>query len=904
MMSELQPIDVEELKKLLNFMRETGKDRIKVMVLTLNFRNVLYKLGYSDKDLISIQEIEEYLEKTSGGITKNLGENIHQLTNSPRFTKRLGEKQKAVHQFTKLHQTVGEDFGENGEKIKSEIMTWLEAIGKVINNADRPARKLAIYLLLKNKEMFDPDLRKELAQFGAAFSRNKEQYKVGTINNVISFIRNSPHVWSSKDPATGMFVYRLKDETVKAIVEKFQAIMKEQEIIQRQEELKQGEREKIIEAIIDFYDVVYKQKIIDLAVLVNRKFLLIDWEKLRSYNPELAEFVIENPKEAVECFETALKIFRKDHLFLDPGEYVVHFTNVGEPVRVKDLRDKQFGKMVTVRAMVSGVSSKKKLFYEKMVFVCRDCGWEKVLIQNPIAKVEWPVRCEACGSKNIKVDEKKSEVKDIIFFSLQDMVEDLGNKEQPSKVSAYMLRPHVSLAPGDRVLVTGVLKDTVHREKKQLSDMVLEVLHVDFIDDFGVGELSEEDVIEINKLKDKYGDDLPDAVTRSLAPQIFADKKLLPELWFFKKAIVYAIASPKELGPGDERMWIHVLAVGDKGTGKSRIIRDIKNITVAVYGEGGNVSGAGLIGMPEREELTGEWVFRGGLMVRANGHVLALDEFEKAKPEDYARMHGGMSYGTVEFSKASISTTLKTMESVVAVANPMGGYFNDFKGVFEQITLPSSLLDRFDVIFIIRLPKDPAVIEAIYDHQERFENGEITREIPEELLRKFFLYVRELRPEFTKEAYQEIKRFGLMVNKALMNAGFKYSMRLRGILKRLSIANAQLRLSDKVELKDVLAAEEVFTAAIKSWGDGDVDWSVFGEIEAQASREELELLQKVEEAFEKLHEYYVRIPEHEVLSLLGEMGLDKEKARYALEIASRRGLVVSEKGEWWLTSRA
>ncbi|GAB6134533.1 minichromosome maintenance protein MCM [Thermococcus prieurii] len=886
---KLTPSDFEELKELIDFMREMGRDKVKVMTLTLNFRNVLYKLGYSDKDMISTQEIEKHVK-----------ESWEKYFPNSQFPETSQDEIKASGNTFPISQTVSQTDDQVGESMD----LWLEAIGKVINTADRPVKRLAVYLLLRNKEMFDPDLRRELAQLGTIFSRKKEPYDSNTIAKAISFVRNSPHVWSSKDPTTGMFVYRLKEKTAKKIIDTLQIILKEKEVLQKQEELKQADREKVIEAAIDFYENVYKQKIIELTTFTHKDYLLVDWQELRSYNPELAEYVVENPEDAIDAFETALKIFRRDRLFLEPGDYAVHFTNVGEPVRVKNLKDRQLGKMVTVRAMVSGVTSKKKLFYRKMVFVCQDCGWETARIQDPIAKVEWPAKCEACGSRNIKVDPKKSEVRDIVFFALQDMVEDLGNKEQPSKVSAYMLRPHASLAPGDRVLVTGILRDTIHKDRRQNNDMVLEVLHVEFLDDIGVGELSEEDIAEIKKLKEKYGDELPDAVARSLAPGIFADPKLLPELWFFKKAIVYAIASPKELGPGDERLWIHVLAVGDKGTGKSRIIRDIKNVTVAVYGEGGNVSGAGLIGMPEREELTGEWVFRGGLMVRANGFVLALDEFEKAKADDYARMHGGMSYGTVDFSKASISTTLKTMESVIAAANPVGGYFNDYKGVFEQITLPSSLLDRFDVIFILRQPKDPKVIEAIYDHQEKFEKGLITREIPEDLLRKFFLYVRELRPEFTDEAYREIKRFGLMVNKALVNAGFKYSMRLRGILKRLSLANALLRLSERVELKDVLAAEEVFTAAIRSWGDKDVDWSILGQIEAQASKEELELLEKVEAVFKKLHEYYTIIPESEIIEALEDLGLDSEKARYALELAHERGLVVEREKGWILASRA
>ena len=876
---------------LLQMLKEKGKTEVEVAALPNSLKTIALNLGYDEDDTIPIPQLEEYIHTSLDMDTKNI--QVSKSIQNPSDTASSGISR---------YPTGGTTKNSEEKAGKEDISVLLKAIREVIDTIDRPYKVVPFYVLLTQDEISAQELKELTLKWSGELIG--QQLSHNSLKMAMVAVNNSSMVYKRKDSITGVRYYRLMDDARERIWGKYEVLLKEREVVERQEALREADRERLVEAVIDFYSNVYRQKIIDLATFASRDYLLIDWQELRSYNPELAEAVVNEPEVVIGVFEEALRVFREEYLLLEPGDYSVHFANVGVPVRVRDLRDVQHGRLVTVRAMVSGVTSKKKLFYERMVFVCKDCGREMVRVQDPVAKVEFPVKCEYCGSRNIRVDEKKSVVKDIIFFSLQDMVEDLGSKEQPVKVSAYMLRPGVVLSPGDRVLVTGVVRDTVHRDRRQLSDVVLEVQHVEFIDDFGVGELSEEDVAEVKRLGERFGDGLPDAVARSLAPNIFADPGLLPELWFFKKAVVYAIASPKELGVGDERLWINVLAVGDKGTGKSRIIRDIQNVAVAVYGDGANVSGAGLIGMPEREELTGEWVFRGGLMVRANGFVLALDEFEKARPEDYARMHSGMSYGVVPFSKASISTTLKTMESVIAAANPVGGFFTDYKGAFEQITLPSSLLDRFDVIFILRQPEDPRVIEAIYDYQDKFEAGEVKREIPEELLRKLFLYVRDLKPVFTEEARREIKRFGLMVNKALVNAGFKYSMRLRGILKRLAMANALLRLSERVEVKDVLAAEEVFTAAVKSWGDGDVNWSVFGEIEAQASREELELLRKVEDVMEKLHEYYTIVPEREVLDALEGVGLDAERAKYALEVARERGVVLEKNGGLLLSSRA
>lgn len=216
-----------------------------------------------------------------------------------------------------------DDLGENDIALINTIKLYLTAISKVIDGADRTEKRLAIYLLLKNNELPDPDLRRELAPLGKLFSRNKGPYKTKTINNVISFVRNTPHIWVSKDDLTGVFVYRLKDETRKDILRTYEFLLKEKEIQEEQERLKSADFEELTKAAFEFLKEFYKDKVFDLFNVKPQKFLVIDWNELLSLNSTLADKVINDPVRVIKAFEGALKQFQREEMLKKEEEIVV-----------------------------------------------------------------------------------------------------------------------------------------------------------------------------------------------------------------------------------------------------------------------------------------------------------------------------------------------------------------------------------------------------------------------------------------------------------------------------------------------------------------------------------------------------------------------------------------------------
>jgi len=65
-------------------------------------------------------------------------------------------------------------------------------------------------------------------------------------------------------------------------------------------------------------------------------------------------------------------------------------------------------------------------------------------------------------------------------------------------------------------------------------------------------------------------------------------------------------------------------------------------------------------------------------------------------------IHEAMEQQTISIAKAGITTVLNSRSSVLAAANPVFGRYDDFKSASENIDLMTTILSRFDLIFLVR----------------------------------------------------------------------------------------------------------------------------------------------------------------------------------------------------------
>lgn len=173
-------------------------------------------------------------------------------------------------------------------------------------------------------------------------------------------------------------------------------------------------------------------------------------------------------------------------------------------------------------------------------------------------------------------------------------------------------------------------------------------------------------------------------------------------------------------------------------------------------------------------------------------------------------------HNTVTISKANVQATLKAETSVLAAANPKFGRFDPYQSIAQQIDLPPTLINRFDVIFTLRDIPNREKDEQIASHvlHEHREQGE-SMLIPREIFRKYVAYSKQkIKPELSNEAVDEIKKFYVdLRNRPVASESamrpIPISARQLQALIRMSEASAKLRLSKKVTIEDARRAVDL-----------------------------------------------------------------------------------------------
>jgi len=388
----------------------------------------------------------------------------------------------------------------------------------------------------------------------------------------------------------------------------------------------------------------YKRELAELSrEYPHNRSLIIDYRSI--LNNRLAFELLRSPGKVIGDIRDAIiqnKLIKlKDGE--DPERINIRFTNLPQRTDVRDIRAEQINTFVAIEGILRKTTEVRPRIVSA-VFRCRSCGKLTDPVIQGYGRFDEPDFCPNCERKTrLDLVMNRCRFVDTQKLRIQESPEGLRGGEQPQTLDVDATDDLTGqVAPGDRVVVNGILRSVQrvnYGQKSTLFDIYLECNFIEIAEkEFEEIAISEEDEAEIKALaRDPM---IYKKITRSIAPTIYGTDDV-------KEAIALQLFGgiAKDMPDGSRlRGDIHVLLVGDPGIAKSQILRYVVKLSPrGIYTSGKSSTSAGLTATAVKDEFgDGRWTLEAGALVLADMGIAAVDEMDKMAKEDRSALHEAM----------------------------------------------------------------------------------------------------------------------------------------------------------------------------------------------------------------------------------------------------------------------
>jgi replicative DNA helicase Mcm len=609
---------------------------------------------------------------------------------------------------------------------------------------------------------------------------------------------------------------RLNEVGFSNVEERYQQWKQRQEVNIRAQRRREEEQTLIerFEEQLENLGIVEEQH---QRILNGQEYFELDFLELSKVDYSLAEKLTNDTEEAFEAANLALETFSEQDF-----KVPIRLVNVPDTChqRISELRSSDIGTLVRTDAIVN-VTGKVEPELISAEFECPRCQTVQVIKQDG-GKLKKPRKCGECGWKGDfnKVDES---LRDRLEVKVKELFDEI---DKPAETLLCEFRGGLAnidslKQPGTRVRITGYIESELVRKnnaKTTQKRTYLVGLDVERLDENHTNiTVDDDDQRRIQRI----ADDDPVEWLKDEAFGTIIGRNTIKEA-----LLLQAVGGVDGRVDGSHlRGDIHVFMIGDPGTAKTQLAETaLKMQTKAGQTSGTGASGAGLVGAAVKDEDLGKWNLEGGFLTTVNNGVGFIDEFDKMESGDREKMHEAMNKQRVHISKASINGFVQTKVSVLAAANPENSSFDYDRDVLSQIEFPSTILQRFDLIFTVRDEQDSetdrAIARSMFDNFTS-QNSESDDE-RFEFLRKYINHASKKEPSLTSEAKETFTEYYDQFRKAFDGSKSIVGPRHNYILKRLSEASAKLHLRDKVESEDAERAWKLLVDSLDRINDANI----------------------------------------------------------------------------------
>jgi replicative DNA helicase Mcm len=336
------------------------------------------------------------------------------------------------------------------------------------------------------------------------------------------------------------------------------------------------EVEEQIKVLREFIEQNYYPQLLE-GVRKGQMYLVLDFSELVKFNTEISEELLESPEEVLKAGEMAVKEF---DLPLKVQKFTIRLTNMpdSQKINVSDIRSKHLNKFLWTEGVVRQKSDVRP-HVAAAKFECPSCGNVITIIQLD-KKYKEPSKC-SCGRKG-KFKEISRELVDGQGIVLEENADELDGV-QPKRINVFLKDDLVApiserrTGPGSRVRICGwvtevpIILKTGGQSTKY--DLIIEANNIVPLQEDSIEtNISEQEEEEIKKLA--RNPNVLNILANSIAPSIYGHDKI-------KEALALQLAGGCRKMRSDgvsTRGDIHMLLVGDPGSGKSQILKRITKI--------------------------------------------------------------------------------------------------------------------------------------------------------------------------------------------------------------------------------------------------------------------------------------------------------------------------------------
>ncbi|KAJ6501662.1 MCM-domain-containing protein [Mycena vitilis] len=666
-------------------------------------------------------------------------------------------------------------------------------------------------------------------------------------------------------------------------------------------------------------EFIYRDKL-RANLLLKQRTLEVDLRHLSLYNDELAHAIQDTPTVTLPRFENAATKAARSILFPlvgvgrtdedkkknaeDAAEAIpgiqIHLRSGLNMLQFRDLAANTMNKLVRIPGIVisaSVLSSRAT----KLHLQCRSCGNTQDI--NPSGGMGGvgggsdrglPRVCAAPAGGQKKNDDCPLDPY-LIVHSKSTFADQqtLKLQEAPDMVPVGELPRHMLLSvdrnltgkvvPGSRVVATGIYSTFQSAKNKNagaaaLRQPYLRVVHLELSsgptgssgsNPFGV-QFTPEEEEEFGAMARSEG--FYERFAKSVGPSIYGSLDI-------KKAITCLLfGGSKKILPDGMRLRgdINVLLLGDPGTAKSQLLKFVEKVApIAVYTSGKGSSAAGLTASVQRDTVSREFYLEGGAMVLADTGVVCIDEFDKMRDEDRVAIHEAMEQQTISIAKAGITTVLNSRTSVLAAANPVFGRYDEGRSPGENIDFQTTILSRFDMIFIVKdehnEQRDKMIARHVMNIQMNRPEENVDKAIDElslDVMKRYIAYCKsKCAPRLSAEAQEMLSSHFVSLRKQVQQverdnderSSIPITVRQLEAIIRISESLAKMTLSTVVQNHHVEEAIRLFKfSTMDAVSAGSADGLSRGELNEEMVKIERELRRRLPVGWSTSYQSLVR----------------------------------------------